>query len=136
MPFGLASAPSVFQKVMDTVLAGLPGVAVYRDDIVVHAPSLDIHRRRLAAVLERFCPAGLTLNVRKCKFEVDSVEAFGHHVSASGFTALQSNVAVVLSIPELKSPKDVASFLGMTNFYARFLPNYSTVLAPLRRLLK
>ena len=106
------------------------------DNIVFHSPSMDIHRQCLPAVLERFCLAGLTLNVRKCQFKVDSVEFFGHHVSASGFTPLQSNVAAVLSIPDPKSPKDVASFLGITNFYACFLPNNSTVSAPLRRLLK
>eukprot|EP00118_Oscarella_pearsei_P023704 m.286810 g.286810 ORF g.286810 m.286810 type:complete len:208 (+) comp40699_c0_seq27:695-1318(+) len=136
MPFELFSVPSAFQKAMDTVLAELPGVTVYMDDIVVHGPSIAVHRRRLAAVLDSFSRYGFTLNVRKCQFEADSVEFFGHRVSAAGLVPLQTNTSTVLNLPAPTSAKEVSSFLDMTNFYARFLPNYSTVSAPLRRLLK
>ena len=93
------------------------------DDIVVRGESLDVHRRRLEAALNRFSEAGLTLNVKKCAFEVPAVEFFGHAVSATGLHPLSSNVDAVLQVPPPLSTTALSSFLGMTNFYARFIPN-------------
>ncbi|KAJ8365040.1 hypothetical protein SKAU_G00138710 [Synaphobranchus kaupii] len=112
MPFGLSSAPSCFQKVMSTILAGVPGVAMYLDDIVVHGPDRPTHDA------------------------LSTVDFIGFRLSAEGITPLSSNVEAIQRIPELTSASQVASFLGMTAYYLRFLPHYSQTTAPLCQLLR
>uniref|UniRef100_A0A674DZP4 Gypsy retrotransposon integrase-like protein 1 n=1 Tax=Salmo trutta TaxID=8032 RepID=A0A674DZP4_SALTR len=136
MPFGLNSAPSCFQKVMSTILAGIPGVAVYLDDIVVHGPDLHIHDCRLHRVFSALLQNNLTLNGGKCTFAAPAVEFVGFRLSAKGIAPLMSNIEAVHRIPEPTSASQVASFLGMTAYYLRFLPHYSQTTAPLRQLLK
>ena len=136
MPFGLNSAPSCFQKVMSTILAGVPGTAVYLDDIVVHGPDQATHDARLRRVFGALTTHHLTLNTEKCIFSVPAVDFIGFHISADGIAPLSSNVEAILRIPEPTSATQVSSFLGMTAYYLRFLPNYSQTTAPLRQLLK
>lgn len=136
MPFGLCSAPSCFQKVMSTILAGIPGTAVYLDDIVVHGPDQPTHDTRLHRVFEAFTKHHLTLNEEKCLFSVPVVEFLGFHLSARGIEPLSSNVEAIRRIPEPTSATQVASFLGMTAYYLRFLPHYSQTTTPLRQLLR
>ena len=136
MPFGLSSAPSCFQKVMSTILAGLPGTAVYLDDIIVHAPDQATHDARLHSVFEALTKHHITLNADKCLLTAPAVDFLGFRLSAEGIVPLSSSIEVVLRIPEPTSVSKVASFLGMTAYYLRFLPHYSDTTAPLRRLLR
>lgn len=136
MPFGLSSAPSCFQKIMASVLAGIPGVAIYLDDIVVHGPTSDVHDERLTMVFAALSKHKLTLNSEKCVLSASSVEFVGFHLSARGVAPLQSNVDAIQAIPEPSSAAEVASFLGMTGYYLKFLPHYSETTAPLRELLR
>ncbi len=62
MPFGLSSAPSCFQKIMSTILAGVPGTAIYLDDVIVHAPNAVVHEQRLRATFAALSQHNLTLN--------------------------------------------------------------------------
>ena len=86
MPFGLANAPAVFQRTMDTVLAGLLGkcVFVYLDDLCVYSSSLDLHERHLQAVFDRLEEAGLRLKPSKCHFELPEVRLWGLIISRDG----------------------------------------------------
>ena len=136
MPFGLSSAPSCFQKIMATVFAGIPGVAIYLDDIVVHGPTPSVHDERLRQVLGVLASHNLRLNGDKCVFAASEIEYLGFRVSAKGLQPLQCNVEAVLRLPEPSCPAQVASFLGMTAYYLRFMPQYSATTAPLRELLK
>ena len=136
MPFGLSSAPSCFQKVMVTVLAGIPGVAIYLDDIVVHGPTSAVHDERLNMVFAALSKHTLTLNTEKCVFSVPEIEFVGYRLSTTGITPLQSNVDAILAIPDPTSPAELSSLLGMTGYYLKFLPQYSDTTAPLRQLLR
>ncbi|KAJ8368319.1 hypothetical protein SKAU_G00083470 [Synaphobranchus kaupii] len=136
MPFGLSSAPSCFQKAMNTILAGIPGVAVYLDDIVVHAPDMSTHDERLHRVFVALLGNSLTLNSEKCSFAAAAIDFVGFRLTAKGIAPLLSNVDAIHRIPEPTSASQVASFLGMTAYYLRFLPQYSQTTAPLRQLLK
>ncbi|KAJ8346671.1 hypothetical protein SKAU_G00280720 [Synaphobranchus kaupii] len=136
MPFGLSSAPSCFQKIMATIFAGIPGVVIYLDDIVVHGATPAVHDERLARVLDVLASHNLTLNGEKCIFAVPAIEFVGFRVTADGLSPLHSNVEAVLNLPEPSCPAQLASFLGMTAYYLRFLPQYSATTAPLRELLK
>ncbi|XP_057713151.1 uncharacterized protein K02A2.6-like [Corythoichthys intestinalis] len=136
MPFGLSSAPSCFQKIMTTIFAGIPGVVVYLDDIVVHGATAASHDDRLSRVLEVLTRHNLTLNGEKCIFSAPVIEFVGFRLNADGLSPLHSNVEAILSLPEPSCPAQLSSFLGMTAFYLRFLPHYSETTAPLRALLK
>lgn len=136
MPFGMSSAPSCFQKIMATVLAGIPGVAIYLDDVVVHGATPESHDDRLHRVFAALSKHTLTLNTEKCVFSAPVIEYVGFQVSAKGISPLHSNVEAILAIPEPTSAAQLASFLGMTGYYLKFLPHYSAITAPLRQLLR
>lgn len=136
MAFGLSSAPSCFQKIMASVFAGIPGVAIYLDDIVVHGATAESHDERLHSVFSAMAKHHLTLNSEKCVFATPSIEFVGFRLSAEGIYPLQSNTEAIHRLPEPTTAAQVASFLGMTAYYLRFLPQYSATTAPLRKLLK
>ncbi|KAJ8015112.1 hypothetical protein DPEC_G00022770 [Dallia pectoralis] len=136
MPFGLSSAPSCFQKIMSTILASCPGTVAYLDDIVVHGPDVDTHNVRLEQVFESLSRHHVTLNTEKCTFSVPAIDFVWFRVSADGISPLQSNVAAISAVPNPTTASQLASFLGMTAYYMRFLPQYSSVTAPLRMLLR
>ena len=84
LPFGVSSAPSIFQRVMDNVLQGLPGVVVYLDDILVTGANEREHLKNLEAVLKRLLEAGLRLKKSKCKFNVKEVCYLGYKIDGQG----------------------------------------------------
>ena len=136
LPFGVASAPSMFQRIMEGVLRGIPGICVYIDDILVSGRTDQEHLQNLEAVLKRLEEAGARLKREKCFFMLPSVEYLGFRISAAG---LQPTTAKVEAIQRAPAPTDVSqlkSFLGLINYYGKFLPNLSSVLAPMYRLLQ
>ena len=136
LPFGVASAPSLFQRIMENILQGLAGVSVYLDDILVTRKSTEEHLINLEAVLSRLESSGLRLKRNKCAFLLPSVEYLGHRISAQG---LQPTVDKIKPVQEAPKPQDVSqlrSFIGLVNYYSKFLPDVSSVLAPLHRLLQ
>jgi Reverse transcriptase (RNA-dependent DNA polymerase) len=80
MPFGLRNAPATFQRFVDITLAGLTWKVclVYLDDIIVFSRNVKEHMEHLDAVLHRLCRAGLSLNLKKCRFFKESVDYLGH----------------------------------------------------------
>jgi hypothetical protein len=134
LPFGLCFAPSAFQQMMVAILAGLKGVTVFVDDIVVHAPTEEDHHRRLAKAFRRLAQHRLTINSKKCLFAVSEVEFLGYSVSAEGVRPLRSPVESIQNIPSPGTPSELASLLGMTNCYLRFVEGYASITEPLRRL--
>ena len=91
MAFGLSSAPSCFQKIMASILAGIPGVAIYLDDIVVHGINAVYHDERLQTVLTALAENHLTLNTDKCVFAASVIDYVGFRLSAGGISPFQSN---------------------------------------------
>lgn len=136
VPFGLCSAPSCFQKIMSTVFPGIPGVVIFLDDIVVHGPTPAIHNQLLTQVLDTLASHNLMLNGEKCIFSASEVEFVGFRLTPEGLSPLHSNVEAIQRLLMPSSPAQLASFLGMTAYYLRFLPQYSAITAPLRLLLK
>lgn len=78
----------------------------------------------------------LSLNTGKCVFSATKVDFFGYSVSAVGVRPLESNVKAILDLPEPKNTKELASFLGTTNYYVKFVQNYPQLADPLRLLFR
>ena len=136
LPFGVASPPSIFQRVMESLLQGIAGVCVYLDDIIVSGHTDQEHLHNLTQVLSRLETAGMRLKREKCAFMLPSVSYLGHVISAEGLHTEDSKVAAIVDAPEPRNLTELRSFLGMINYYAKFLPDLATILAPLYLLLR
>ncbi|XP_058872250.1 uncharacterized protein K02A2.6-like [Acipenser ruthenus] len=136
LPFGVSSAPGIFQRTLESLLAGLPHVLVYLDDILITGPDPSKHMQVLEEVLKRLADAGLRLKKQKCIFLAPEVQYLGHKIDAEGIHPAEEKVRAIAEAPTPKNTTELKSFLGMVNYYHRFLPNLSTLLAPLHHLLQ
>jgi len=138
MPFGLCNAPGTFQHYMnDTFREFLDEfLVVYLDDLLIYSNTLREHKEHVRRVLERLKEAGLFLKPNKCQFHVQEVEFLGFIVGNNGVRMDPAKVEAVTSWPTPKSPHDIRMFLGLANFYRRFIMRFSDLAKPLTRLLK
>ena len=136
LPFGISSAPAIFQRVMDTLLSDIPGVIVYLDDVLITGKTNEDHMRSLDTVLTRIQEAGLLLKRYKCLFMEKSVTYLGHTIDANGLHPITEKVEAIKEAPRPRNVSQLKSYLGLITYYGRFLPNISLILFPLYRLLR
>ena len=136
LPFGVSSAPGIFQRVMECLLKDIPGVVVYLDDVLLTGPSVNEHLSTLNKVLQKLGDAGLKLKKSKCVFMADSVTYLGHRIDSQGLHPLEEKVKALQAVPDPKNVTELKSYLGMLSYYSKFLPNLSSELAPLHKLLR
>ena len=136
LPFGVSAAPSIFQRTMETLLHGLPGVCLFLDDILVSGRNDQEHLTNLSAVLQKLASAGMKLKPDKCFFMLQEVEYLSHKISAKGLEPIPEKVRAIVEAPAPRNVSELKSFLGMLNYYGKFLPNLSTCLAPWYSLLQ
>lgn len=136
MPFGIASAPAIFQRTMEQVTAGIDHVACYLDDIIVTGGNDEEHVKNLETVFRRLKEYGFLLKKEKCAFLQDKVEYLGQVVSAKGFYPSPKKVSAVLNMPEPTNVSELRAFLGMVQHYSKFLPGLADLSSPLNKLLR
>ena len=136
LPFGITSGPAIFQRTIESILQGLPCTSIYLDDILVTGRNEQEHLRNLEAVLTRLEERGVRLNQAKCGFLLPEVEYLGHRLSADGLRPTNEKVRAMVEAPAPRNVTQLRSFLGLVNYYGKFLPNLSTQLAPLYHLLQ
>jgi cleavage and polyadenylation specificity factor subunit 1 len=136
MPFGLKNAGMTFQRLMDRIFFDVPFVFGYLDDVLVASSSVEDHRRHVREVLKRLADNGLVLNTDKCVWEQQQLEFLGHMVSAAGIAPLPSRVAAVGDFPCPNTMQQLQAFLGMFNFYRKFIPAAAAIIRPLTDALR
>jgi Reverse transcriptase (RNA-dependent DNA polymerase) len=132
MPFGLRNAAQTFQRLMDRIFCHLPFCFYYLDDHLIASCPLDEHLRTYFQLLLN---NGLQINPAKCVFAVAEVDFLGHRVSAAGISPLPKHVEALQRLPVPTDVKGLQRFLGLINFYHRFLPGIATILLPLTNAL-
>ena len=131
MPFGLRNAAQTFQHFIDTVLHGLDFVCAYIDDLLIASSSLEDHYKHLETVFHRLDEYGVVINPSKCQFGQTEVKFLGHLITPQGIRPLPSKVEAISNFPIPTSKRQLKRFLGMVNFYRRFIPDCATVALPL-----
>ena len=138
MSFGLTNAPPTFQRLMHCMLHGLDWkiCLVYIDDVIVFSSTFEEHLVRLAAVFDRLREANLKLKPSKCHFACASVNFLGFVVTAEGILPDSDKIDAVKTFPAPTSVTEVRSFLGLCNYYRRFVKDFAKIASPLNRLTK
>lgn len=135
MPFGLRNAAQSFQRFIDDVLHGLSFCYAYIDDVLVASSTKEEHISHLTAILTRFKEHGIVINSNKCVFANPSLSFLGYHIDQHGICPLEDKVHVIRNYPQPTTPKQLRQFLGLVNFYHRFIPSCAKTLSPLHSLL-
>lgn len=135
MPFGLSNAAQSFQRLMDAVCRELRGVFVYLDDILIASISPEQHAEDLSKLFDRLEQHGLVINPTKCVFGVKEIDFLGHTVSSKGATPLQGKVDGIRHFERPITVKGLQQFVGMINFYHRFIPAAARIMHPLFQAL-
>ncbi|KAK9885262.1 hypothetical protein WA026_010760 [Henosepilachna vigintioctopunctata] len=136
MTFGLRNAAQTFQRFIDEVTRGLNFCYAYIDDILIASTSLQEHQTHLEILFQRLKDYGIVLNPSKCVFGQPSVKFLGYLVSSNGTQPLPEKVEAIRNFPKPDNAKQLRRFLGMLNFYRRFMPKAAAIQAPLHDLLK
>jgi len=136
--FGLRNGPSVFQRVMQGILAPYLWLfcLVYIDDIVVFSKSYEEHIMHLDRILEVIEKAGITLSPNKCHLFYSSILLLGHKVSRLGLSTHQEKVKAILELDRPKKLSHLQAFLGMVVYFSAFIPYYAFICTPLFQLMQ
>lgn len=138
LPFRLRNGPSVFQQVMQGILAPYLWLfcLVYIDDIVVYSKTYEEHIDHLDKVLKAIENVGITLSPSKCHLFYSSILLLGHKVLCLGLSTHKEKVKAIVKLERPSKLSDLQTFLGMTVYFSAFIPYYSDICFPLFQLLR
>lgn len=136
MTFGLCNAAQTFQRLINEVFRGLEFVFPYIDDICVASRSLEEHRNHLRAVFQRLKENNLAINLSKCEFGKTQLSFLGHLVDSRGIYPLPEKIEAVRNFPKPTMAKELKRFIGMINFYRKFLPHAVKYQSRLQTLIR
>ena len=125
LPFGLSPSPAIFQRVIDSIIQGLNGVAVYQDDVIVHADSDDQHDDRLLKLFRKFAEVNIAINPKKCIFKVSKIQCLGYTIDANGYRPNPDKMNAIVKVQSPTNMHELRSLLGSVQYYSRFIPNFS-----------
>jgi hypothetical protein len=137
MPMGCAGSSHCFSKLMATCLRGLNWkiCLTYLDDVLVIANSFENCLVNIREVFSRFRAANLRMNGKKCQWLRDNIEWLGHIISPEGIRPSPKNIQAVMDFPRPTDQKQLRSWLGLCNYYRRFIQGYAQVTSVFRNLL-
>jgi hypothetical protein len=121
-PFGLSNAAQTFQRMRGRMVANFEAVFTYMDDTQISSPDMRTHLIHLEALFAALTTHGLAYNLEKCVFAILTLEILGHTISPAGLGPIGAHTGAIDSCPLHRDIKKLQRFLGMVNFYLRFLP--------------
>jgi len=138
LPFGLCNAPATFQSIADKIFQDLKWkeMMLYLDDLVIFSNTFEEHLIRLRHVFKRLRNANLTLKTTKCKFAESKINLLGYTVSEDGVRTDVNKIRAIKEFPRPTNITRVQSFLGLCNFYRKFVNNFATIARPLHEITK
>ncbi|RXN36190.1 Transposon Ty3-G Gag-Pol poly [Labeo rohita] len=136
LPFGISSAPEIFQREMNNLLRDHEGTAAYMDDIIVYGETQEVHDRRLQRVLKTLSDAGLKLNEDKCLLRQTQLRFLGHVIDSHGVRPDKEKVAAIMNVLPPQNVTEVKRILGMVHYLGRYIPGLAEITRPLNDLLK
>jgi len=136
MTFGLRNAAQTFQRFMDGVTRGLDFCFVYIDDILVASKDHEEHRKHLRILFERLRQHGVTINPAKCHLGKPVVTYLGYLIDEKGSRPLPERVEIIKKYPQPQTIAELRRFLGILNFYRRFMRDAANIQASLHDLIR
>ena len=133
--FGLRNSGQTFQRFIDPVTRGLDLVFVYLDDLLVTSSDHRTHNKHLQILFTRLAEYGIIIGPEKCHFGTTELSFLGYHVCSEGISPLPNAVDAIVNFPRPKKRRALRTYLGMVNYYHRFIPHCATKLTPLNNLL-
>jgi hypothetical protein len=140
MPFGIKSAPEEWQRRIDEIIKGLPGVAAIADDILVYGCGdteeeyMQDHNKNLETMLKKAREVNLKLNKKKMKLCLAEVSYMGHLLTSNGIKSDPSKVQAIIDMPAPETKQQVHTLIGCVNYLSRYMPRLATVCQPIRQL--
>jgi len=137
MPFGLCNAPSTYVMALSKLLHKElnENALIYLDDVIFFSRTFDAHLDLLKSVFQKFRSANLRLNAVKSFFCKPEVVYLGHRFNAQGISIDENKTKAIRTFPRPKNVKELRSFLGLANYWRRFICSFSAISSPLRELL-
>mgnify|MGYP004574657049 CR=1 FL=1 len=135
MPFGLRNSAQTFQRFINEVFSNLDFVYTYIDDILIASSSEDEHFQHLKIVFKRLEKFGLNIKPSKCCFGVEQLDFLGYNISSSGMSPSKARVTDILNFELPKKVDKLHKFIGIINYYHRYIPKIAEDLAPLHNLI-
>ena len=138
LQFGLKNSPMCFQNLMSKVLKDLNWkiALVYIDDILIFSKNFDEHLGHLEQVFQNLRAANLKIHPRKCRFAVQEIVYLAHRINSFGIKIDDSKYQAIETYPVPRNVKNVRAFLGMAQFYRRYIKSFATIALPLNKLLR
>lgn len=136
LPYGLCSAPEIFQKHSQEIFGDIEGCEVYFDDILICAKNDQEHDSILKKVFDRAREKNVKFNLSKFQYKVSEVKFLGQVVSGNGIRPNPDHVRAIVEMERPQNKKELLRFLGMTKYVSQYIPNLSTLSTPLRHLTK
>lgn len=135
MPFGLRNAGQTFQRMVDEIFRDLKFVFIYVDDLIIASGSLEEHLQHVKLALARLQEHGLVCSKKKCVWAVPTIDFLGYRLSSAGVSPQPSKVHAIRSYPKPDTSKALRRFLGLSNFYHRFIPHCADIVRPLNSMI-
>lgn len=136
MQYGLCNASATFQRFIDEVIRNLEGVFAFVDDILIASKSESEHKQHIEALFSRLQEYGLSIKPSKCIFGVPEIDFLGYKVTKDGIKPLPHRVEAIQKFPKPSNITELRRFLGLFNFYRRFIPKAAHILAPVIKMLE
>lgn len=134
--FGVNCAPEIFQRAIERVVRGIPGVIVFMDDILIYAAEGDALEARTEQVLDALKENNLSLNGAKCEYKKEVITFLGHEVSSEGLSIEKTKTEAVRKFREPKSVSELKSFLGLASYISTYVPKFADITKRLWEALK